>query len=105
MDSFSSCNTNSIISLNYGQKVTVKGKQSTFFTSTSGPLSCVIKFQSDGGFEVDFDKGWIQTSGVTLTLYSGAETTSPVWVSQLHLHLTSLPLYTAHIRHISADDV
>lgn len=77
MDSSEDCNA--VMSGIYGQKVTVKGQRSSFI-STPGPLTCTMTFSSSGGFEVDFDEGWIQTSGVTLTLYSGKDINSPVLV-------------------------
>lgn len=79
MDNNGDC-SKGVINLNYGRKVTAKGKSSILFsTLTSG--SCTITFRSDNGFIIDFDEGEITNCGVTLSLYSGTSTSASPFVS------------------------
>ena len=83
MDSTTHCSRGVIDLDNSYFTVTVEARRSKIF-SYSDLTSCSITFKSSSGFEVDFDKGWIRSNGVVLTLHNGPNSTSPVLVSHLN---------------------
>lgn len=89
MDSTFDCKINTVINLNYQRKVTLEGRQSLLVASA--PDTCSFTFSSEGGFVLDFDKGYIYGDGVKLTIYLGKDNTAPVWVSHdLSTRISSL---------------
>lgn len=80
MDTSDGCGAQTI-NVSYKEKITIKAK-SLFGDFNTGTCSITLKSMGSG-FQIDFDKGYINDCGVKLSLLSGSTSTSPQFVSYL----------------------